>query len=332
LSDEILRYATKRRELFDATVPEIRTPRGIVRMGSELVMATGPKESAAAVLDRLGFTGDVTMSFPEEMLRFDGIEEAEAEVAVIAETDLPADWTTAGFSIPPQLALPPDEARMATFFLITNRTRTDFEAILTNLRKKLTLPGNPDRPFQWSPQDFYVVAMILQANIVFVRGGRVVQWVTPNRPSKKYAIFWGPSDQLVSRGTKYVFTEAELPASMRDLLDAAAPMSVEEARGFVEAAPEVVAQVIPPPPAPEVVAEAAPEVVAEAAPEVVAEAAPEPAPEVVAEAAPEAPQVVAEAPQVVAEAPQVVAEAPEQKEEEEELAPLSEEEAPILEG
>jgi hypothetical protein len=317
LSDEILRYATKRRELFDATVPEIRTPRGIVRMGSELVMATGPKESAAAVLDRLGFTGDVAMSFPEEMLRFDGIEEAEAEVAVVAETDLPTDWITAGFSIPPRLALPPEEARMATFFLVTNRARADFEAILTNLRKKLALPGNPDRPFQWSPQDFYVVAMILQANVVFVRGGRVVQWVTPSRPSKKYAIFWGPSDQLVSRGTKYVFTDAELPASMRDLLDAAAPMTVEEARGFVEAAPEVVAEAAP---------EAAPEVVAQVIP-------PPPAPEVVAEAAPEAaPEVVAEAPQVVAEAPQVVAEAPEQKEEEEELAPLSEEEAPILEG
>jgi hypothetical protein len=323
LSDEILRYATKRRELFDATVPEIRTPRGVVRMGAELVMATGPKESAAAVLTRLGFTGDVAMSFPEEMLRFNGIEEVEAEVAVTAEADLPADWTAAGFSIPPRLALPPEEARMATFFLVTDRTRAKFEEILTNLRKTLKLAGDPARPFQWSPQDFFVVAMMLQTNLVFVRGGRVIQWVTPIRPVKKYMVFWGPSEQLVSRGTKYVFTDAELPVSMRELLDAATPMPVEEARGFVEAAaaaPEVVEEAVAaaaPAPAPEVVEEA------------VAAAAPAPAPEVVEEAV--AAAAPAPAPEVVeAPAPEVTAEAPEQKEGEE--LELLDEEVPILEG
>jgi outer membrane biosynthesis protein TonB len=179
--------------------------------------------------------------------------------------------------------------------------------------------------------------MMLQTNLVFVRGGRVIQWVTPIRPVKKYMVFWGPSEQLVSRGTKYVFTDAELPVSMRELLDAATPMPVEEARGFVEAAaaapapaPEVVEEAVAvaaPAPAPEVVEEAVAVAAPAPAPEVVEEAvavpapAPAPAPEVVEEAAPE----VVEAP-----APEVTAEAPEQKEGEE--LELLDEEVPILEG
>jgi hypothetical protein len=363
LSDEILRYASKRRELFDSTIPEIRVPKGIVRMGNELIMAAGPKESAAAVLARLGFTGDTAMSFPEEMLRFDGIEEAEAEVAIAADTDLPADWVAAGFSIPPRLAIPSEEARMATFFLVTNRTRPEFEVILTKLRKTLKLAGAPERPFQWSPQDFYVIAMMLQSHIVFIRGNRVVQWVAPsNRAVKKYMIFWGGAEQLISRGAKYVFGEDELTASMRSLLDAASPMPQEEAKGYVEgaapAAPAAVEEAAPAAveeAAPAAVEEAAPAAVEEAAPAAVEEAAPAPveeaapaaveeatpaaveeaAPAPVEEAAPAAveeatPAAVEEAAPEVAEEPDLEVgfsdEAPEQKEED------AEEEIPILDG
>jgi hypothetical protein len=336
LSDELLRYATKRRELFDAAVPEIRTPRGVIRMGSELVMATGPKESAQAVLARLGFTGEVAMSFPEEMLRFDGVEEEEAIVAATLDTDLPGDWTGAGFTIPPGGALPPEEARMATFFAVTDRTRPAFEAILTNLRKQLKLAGDPARPFQWSTQDFYVVAMMTQANVVFVRGGRIERWITPSRVVKKYVVFW--NDMLVSRGAKYIFMEAELPASLREALDGASPMTQEEARGYVEGA----APVVEPAPAPAPVVEAAPAPVVEAtpapapapvveaAPAPVVEAAPAPAPEPVVEAAPEPVVEAAPAP-IVEAAPEPVVEAAPVPAPVVEAAPEPEEEGPAPE-
>jgi hypothetical protein len=77
LSDELLRYPSSRREVLNQKVQAIRTPRGAVRIGDELFLATRANES---ILDRLGFFDNAAVSFPEEMLKFEGMEEEAAQV------------------------------------------------------------------------------------------------------------------------------------------------------------------------------------------------------------------------------------------------------------
>jgi hypothetical protein len=98
LSDELLRYAAQRDEVLKARVPEIRVPRGVVRVGSEMYIATRPKESAGAIMERLGFAAAAPTAFPEEMLRFEGLEEEAAAVAT-DESVLPRTWLDKGLTV-----------------------------------------------------------------------------------------------------------------------------------------------------------------------------------------------------------------------------------------
>jgi hypothetical protein len=244
LSDEILRYSAKQRELFDQRVPEIRVPRGIVRTGDELYMAIRPKESALAVMERLGFTGEAPTAFPEEMLRFDGLEEAPGVEAVVAVTEgaLPPSWREKGLAIP-QIAPDLEDGRRLAFAGVTGRAIDKWETAIQTARGKLGLPGDPARPFQWSTQDLYVIANISLSNVLFVRLSpttglpTIERWIAPApKVASKikdplYMIFWGPGEVLVHRGKDYRFVSRDLPLDLMSALDAASPLTDEEARG-----------------------------------------------------------------------------------------------------
>lgn len=251
LSDELLRYPIQRREILDASVSAIRTPRGVVRVGDELYMATLPKEGPPAILSRLGFTGHVAMSFPEEMLRFDGLEEEVPAAAVAAAeaggpvAPLPASWTEKGLTIPdPAAALTFDEARRLAFAAATGRDIEEWETFIRRRRVEWKLPGDPERPFQFSVQDLYVLSRIGLTNIILAHAapdGRIVidRWISPTSQAQKvaqpmYTIFWGPRQLIVSKGKGWRFNVRDLPADFLTAIDGASPMTEEEARGFVE--------------------------------------------------------------------------------------------------
>jgi hypothetical protein len=285
LSDELLRYAGARRELLEGSVPTIRTPRGVVRVGDEIYMAIQPRETAAGVLERLGFTGQIAMTFPEEMLRFEGAEEegaaapalaVEAEVEGVAPVSalppLPAAWTAAGFQIPSPAPNVEDVRRMA-FVAATGLKMSDIETrYLPAWRKRLGL-SDPDRPFSWAVQDFYVFASMFLADFLFVRpteaGGLVLdRWVAIPKArgaamdQKQFIVLWGPLQLVVSKGKTFRFLPRDLPADLQALLDGKQPMSDEAARGYLDtaapAAPAATAvqpkapalSVQPPPPQP----------------------------------------------------------------------------------
>ena len=241
LSDEILRYSSKQRELFDQRVPEIRVPRGIVRTGDELYMAIRPKESALAVMERLGFTGEAPTAFPEEMLRFDGLEE-EPDVVAVTEGELPPAWREKGLVIP-RVAPDLEDGKRLAFAGVTGRAIGEWETAVQAARGKLGLPGDAARPFQWSTQDFYTIANMRLSNVLFVRlspttGQPVIQrWIAPapavsaKIKDPMYMIFWGPGEVLVHRGKDYRFLIRDLPLDMLGALDAASPLTDMEARG-----------------------------------------------------------------------------------------------------
>jgi len=334
LSDEILRYPSQRRELMEGSVSAIRTPRGLLRIGDELYIATKPKEPAAAIMMRLGFTGQQAMRFPEEMLRFAGLgedeEEEEEESAAQTEKVSLSIWTEKGATVPtPPASLSLEEARRLAFAGSSGISFEEWENNVKARRAALKLPGDPDRPFQWSVQDMYVIARLSSSNVIFARakplgGIQIDRWIKPSasiasattRPF--YIIFWGPRQLLLAKGNDYRFSTRNLPEEFKMALDGASPLSEEEARGFVDIAPvasEVASEVAPV--AAEVapvVAPVAPVVAAEVAPvaPVVAAVAPEVAPKVAPVAPVTAPVTAPEeiAPVVAAVAPKVAPVAP----------------------
>jgi hypothetical protein len=249
LSDELLRYSGLRQDILDDHVQAIRTPRGAVRVGDELFMATKRKEGASSILSRLGFTGQTAVTFPEEMLRFEGAEEEEAPAAATAAAEvtnsLPPSWTSLGFQIPrpsPDLL----DAHFLAFAAGTGRSIEDWDTIIKNRRKKLGLPGDPERSFQWTPQDFFVIAALTLSNIVFVhadpRGPLVVdRWIQPpvtggaTVTQPLFLILWGPQQLLVSKGKLYRFYGKDLPGDFLTALDSATPIPEVIARGVVDA-------------------------------------------------------------------------------------------------
>jgi len=264
LSDELLRYPARRREVLDAAVSVIRAPRGVLRVGDELYMSTQSKEGPAAILGRLGFTGEMTLTFPEEMLRFEGMEEDEEVAAMAAPTleeaaaaaaaaqkpaGLPASWKETGLDIPtPSPALSVDEARRLAFAAGTNIDIETWESYVKKRRVTYALPGDADRPLQFSVQDLYVIARIASCNILFVHAeadGRIVvdRWIAPSDSAKavSYAIFWGAQQLLVTKGKAYRFLARDLPADLLPALDGAAPVPEAAAKGFVNEPPVAVA-------------------------------------------------------------------------------------------
>jgi hypothetical protein len=249
LSDELLRYSSQRREILEGSVPAIRTPRGIVRVGDELYMATGLKEAASAIMERLGFTGRMATAFPEEMLRFAGLEEEDAAITAgdegVAAAVLPESWLEKGLTIPtPAASLPFDEARRLALAAGSNQDMEEWETYVRTRRARDKLPGDPTRPFQWSVQDFFVISQLTASNVVFVRAGpagRIVidRWIQPQSGGVKvtkpvYMIFWGPSQLLVTKGKAWRFLARDLPADFLTALDGASPVPEAEAIGLID--------------------------------------------------------------------------------------------------
>lgn len=252
LSDELLRYPIQRREVLDASVSAIRTPRGVVRVGDELYMATLPKEGPTAILSRLGFTGQTAMAFPEEMLRFEGLEEEE-EALVVAHEEavasggqpLPLSWIEKGLTIAdPAPALTFDEARRLAFAAATGRDIEEWETFIRKRRAEWKLPGDPARPLQFSVQDLYVLARLGTTNVILAHAGadgRIVidRWISPTQAGAAkatqpvFTIFWG-ARQLIVTGKGWRFYARDLPADFQAAIDAASPMPEEEARGYVD--------------------------------------------------------------------------------------------------
>ena len=250
LSDEILRYAGQRREVLDGRVPTIRVPRGVVRVGDEMYLAVRPKEGAPSVLDRLGFTGQVAMAFPEELLRFEGAEEepvaatATAMTAIteapVALPELPEAWREKGLELP-QPAADLEDARRIVFAAATGISLEKWEEVLKSRRAKLGLPGDVNRPFQWSAQDLYVIASVALANAIFLRqlpSGqlKVDRWIAPasggaKTPNPAFMIFWGPRQLLLTRGKVWRFQAKDLPSEFLTALDGVSPMPEADARG-----------------------------------------------------------------------------------------------------
>ena len=250
LSDELLRYSSARHDIFDNHVASIRTPRGAVRVGDELFMATKLKEGAASILNRLGFTGQTAVAFPEEMLRFEGAEEedvgpaaATAATAASATMMLPTTWSAMGLQIP---SFPPglEQAGQLAFADGTGRSLETWETYIKDRRKKLGLPGDPERPFQWSLQDFYVIAALKLGNIIFAHTGPtdsvvIDRWIRP--PSSgtakitnpMFIILWGPQQLIVTRGKIYMFTSKDLPSEFMEKLESATPIPEADARGYL---------------------------------------------------------------------------------------------------
>jgi hypothetical protein len=201
------------------------------------------------VLERLGFTGVAATAFPEEMLRFDGLDDLdvmagdkEKEQEKEKET-LPQTWQEKGLELP----MPPadlEDAKRIVFAAVTGRDIESWEDVLKVRRGRLGLPGLADRPFQWSIQDLYCIASVTLANVVFVRltpSGllRVDRWIAPPATGPKvanpvYMIFWGPRQLLLSRGKLYRFLARDLPGEFLTALDGASPIPEEEARGSVD--------------------------------------------------------------------------------------------------
>jgi len=256
LSDELLRYSAQKREIWESRVPIIRAPRGAVRVGDELFLSTKPKESAASILIRLGFTGQIATSFPEEMLRFAGLEE-EADVpneegpgpgARVVSAGLPSTWTDMGFRIP-EPSPDVEGARRLAFAEGTGRPFGTWEENVKKRRIALKLPGDPARPFQWSVQDFYVLAAMTLADVLIVtkRGAEPLQirrWIAPPSVAasatgprvdqKMFMILWGPQQLLVTKGGKrYRFNATDFPLELREAMDSTHPILETVAKGSV---------------------------------------------------------------------------------------------------
>jgi hypothetical protein len=265
LSDELLRYAARRRELFEQDVAEIRAPRGAVRVGDELFLATRQNEGATSVMDRLGLmdAAGAAMTFPEELLRFEGADDAdgstvgaavptleddEGATATEATIAIPAEWSALGF----QVATPAPEADnpiALAFADATGRSIPAWEKLVQQRRTILGLPGPADRPLQWSTQDWYVIGAMLTSNVIFVgpvRGGvRVSRWIAPAiAGSDFWIVLWGAKqltlfrDMTIIKGKRrlFRFTRSELPKEIQDALEAASPIPDADARGYVEVA------------------------------------------------------------------------------------------------
>jgi hypothetical protein len=256
LSDEILRYAGLRQELMEGRVASIRTPQGIVRQGDALYMATKPKDSGAVILEKLGFTGRMTgFTVPEEVMRLEGMED-DAEPAAVAaayeevgaepapaEETLPKSWIEKGLTIP-KPAPGVEDARSLAFAAGTGRSMEDWTKILKIRRIKFQLPGDPDRPFQWSLQDLWCVAMATSCNIIFADQGpdgraRVRRWIAPSTGAVAvtqpiFCMFWGPRQLLVSGRNGYKFNKRDLPDDLLAALDVTAPLPDEQVKGSIE--------------------------------------------------------------------------------------------------
>ena len=271
LSDELLRYSSKRNEIMNQKVQAIRRTRGAVRVGDELFLSTRAKESAEAILERLGFFESAAARLPEEMLRFEGLEDAgpeseseivlaepEGDMIELGETEekgiatakpmievapkepkesntLPESWTEKGMKLNEGLT------PQATFAAASGKTLDDWNKLILKWRNTLSLPGDRARPVTWDTQDWHTVSRIIYSDILFVKRGPtgalvVDKWIEFKVPpavdvSHMYVVFW--NGKAVSRGKVYRFFTEGLPIDLTKAMDAASPIPDEEAKADV---------------------------------------------------------------------------------------------------
>jgi hypothetical protein len=245
LSDELLRYPSSKREILTQKVQAIRVPRGAVRIGDELLLATKAKESAETILERLGFFGHMAAQFPEEMLRFEGLEEegpskmvddVEPEMEIEPESGLPPSWIEKG------LVLADGDTKQESLARGTLTSIDNWETRIKKKRATVALPGDPNRPVTWSIQDWYSLVRIVSSDVLFVTRNaagllKVSLWIKYNATaasaSSMYMIFW--NDSLVVRGKIYRFFNKDLSSDLLAAIDAASPIEDEEAKSSVDA-------------------------------------------------------------------------------------------------
>ena len=242
LSDELLRYSSKRVEILEQKVQAIRRTRGAVRVGDELFLTTRAKESAEAILDRLGFFDQAAIQLPEELLRFEGLDDADVPMPVESATSekprgLPAAWIEKGL----QLATN-NEDRQTSFAVGTKIPIEKWEERIRAKRKVLTLPGDPNRPVNWSLQDWYALVRILYSDILVIiqeAGGDIMiaEWIEfPIPPGTNvrhlYSVFW--NGQFVIRGNVYRFPMEGLPNDLRTAMGVSKPLLEADVKNTVE--------------------------------------------------------------------------------------------------
>ena len=223
LTDEILRYTSKRRELLLQKVPVIRNPKGVVRIRDELYIETRAKESAEDILIRLGFMDVAPVAFPEEIRKMTGLEDEPN----MDESILPSLWFDKGL----QIALIPVGMEGSRNLALSAALDRPFPAIEAAISAKCQELGYPSQPFQWSDLDMHVFGRITESNIVFVRQGRdgkiyIEKWyVSLPKPSSKptYILFWGPQQLIVTHEKRYILQLSELPRDVRNILEESAP-------------------------------------------------------------------------------------------------------------
>jgi hypothetical protein len=222
LTDEILRYTAKRRELLLKKVPIIRNPKGVVRIRDELYVETRPKETAEDILMRLGFMNVAPLAFPEELMKMTGLEEEPN----IDESVLPSRWLDKRLTIP-VISLDIEDARQLA---LASAARKPFPEIVADIDAKRQELGFPSQPFQWSDVDMHIFGQMLESNIVFVRqapDGKVFleKWFEYAIPKtiKTYVVFWGPRQIVVMRDKKIILKHDELPVDLRSIMEESAP-------------------------------------------------------------------------------------------------------------
>jgi hypothetical protein len=242
-------YSDTLRTILDNHVESIRVPRGIVRRGNELYMSVKPKEAVADLIQRLGITGQApTMTFPEEILSFEGVEEEEAALEAGAGAgagELSESWTRDDFrlaSIPPDV----DNPMGYSFAQSLGYTLEKWEGAIKTWRRKLKLPGNPDRPVQWSTQDLYITAYTRGVDIIIAHQsadgtGRIVidEWIHPEKATaditkRQFNVFWGAQRILLLKGTNMNIRYVDMPVEIQGAIDVASPLSAEAAQGYVD--------------------------------------------------------------------------------------------------
>jgi hypothetical protein len=139
-------------------------------------------------------------------------------------------------------------AKRLAFAEGTGRPIGVWEENIKKRRTALKLPGDPARPFQWSVQDFYVLAVMNLSDILFVtkRGSaplEIRRWIEPSSGAaatgpkldqKMFMMMWGPQLLLVTKGAKkYRFYSKELPLEVLEAMDRTHPMSDAQAKGSV---------------------------------------------------------------------------------------------------
>jgi hypothetical protein len=126
----------------------------------------------------------------------------------------------------------------------------ELEEILQKWRANHGIADAKDRPFQWSIQDFWVLARLRGADFVFAherKDGRIVidRWISATTkpvPIKRYTILWGPRHLTVFKGKISQFSARDLPPEFLTALDTVSPLAedaVPESTATIPAIPAV---------------------------------------------------------------------------------------------